>query len=130
MRDSDFLTPSINSPNHQTAEEEAVEQAKLQLIKEYKEHPRDADNNIESAQRVYKSWSGKNPQLIVELWPIVVAEKWVGTAVDDQIEHTQLSFKKAEKLLLEAEGKTSDAKDQDIADGRRPDLKLTFGGLA
>ena len=112
MRDSDFLTPSINSPNHQTAEEEAVEQAKLQLIKEYKEHPRDADNNIESAQRVYKSWSGKNPQLIVELWPIVVAEKWVGTAVDDQIEHTQLSFKK------------------DIADGRRPDLKLTFGGLA
>ena len=77
---------------------------------------------------MYKSWSGKTPHVIVELWPIVVAEKWVDTAVQDQIEHTQLSFKKAEKLLLEAEGKTSDAKDQDIADGRRPDLKLTFGG--
>ncbi len=80
--------------------------------------------------RVYKATGGKTTPatIVAKLWDMITAEAVLAQCVSAEVARRKSEFQAAEKREFGAEGKLRDATDQDIADGRRPDLKLTFGG--
>jgi hypothetical protein len=110
-------------------EDFAVEQTRLVLIKEIEEHPNDTEQPLEAGLRVYKQHGGKFPGVVSKLIDIIVAEGNLASLITSECARRKAAFVQAEKRVLETEGKLRDATDHDIASGKRPDLKLTFGGV-
>ncbi len=109
-------------------EDFAVEQMRIVLVKEHEEHPNDNEHTLDAATKVYKQHGGKYPVVIPKILDLLASEATLASLVTAECARKKAAFVQAEKRVLETEGKLRDATDHDIASGKRPDLKLSFGG--